>query len=204
MGRHYIPGAPEIGMEDGKGVLGAMVDMKKSPLFLFWGKVLGPDGEPVHATLDLWQANTSGVYAHATYNNRGILHTSSTSGSFEILTIPPGEYGALNKVRAGHIHAVISAKGYESLVTQFYVCRGNDEKWLGSDILNYIRSPRSQNITKCWAIPTEKGDRYYDLPPLDGSNDEMVQRVEEWNSQLSAMGMRIGCGGEDVIKLNKA
>ena len=80
------------------------------------------------------QANTSGVYTHATYNNRGILRTSSTSGSFEILTVPPGQYGPPQALRAGHIHAVISADGYESLTTQFYVCRGNDGKWMQSDL----------------------------------------------------------------------
>ena len=59
---------------------------------------------------------------------------------------------------------------------------------------------------KCWAIPTEEGDKYHDLPPLDGSDVEAMQRVEEWNNRLSATGMRIGCGGEseDMIRLNKA
>lgn len=80
------------------------------------------------------KANTSGVYAHATYNNRGILHTSPTSGTFEVLTVPPGPYGPLNLARSGHIHVVISAEGYKSLVTQLYVCKENDGKGIESDL----------------------------------------------------------------------
>lgn len=204
MGPYYVPGAPDVGFEEGKGVLGAMEDLKESPLFLFSGKVLGPNGEPVLATLDLWQANTAGVYAHATYNNRGILRTSPTSGAFEILTVPPGPYGPKNFARSGHVHVIISAEGYESLVTQFYVCKENDGKAMESDFMNYLRAPRLQNILKCWAIPTEQGDRYYDLPPLDGSDVETMQRVKEWNDRLSETRMRVGCGAQDVIKLNKA
>lgn len=80
------------------------------------------------------KANTAGVYAHATYNNRGILRTSPTSGAFEILTVPPGPYGPKNFARSGHVHVIISAEGYESLVTQFYVCKENDGKAMESDL----------------------------------------------------------------------
>ena len=82
------------------------------------------------------QANTSGIYARKTYANRGILRTCPTSGSFEILTVPPGEHGyprrhrPINKLREGHIHARISADGYESLVTKFYLCRRNGGQWM--------------------------------------------------------------------------
>ena len=72
--------------------------------------------------------------------------------------------------------------------------------------LNYMRAPRPQNMLKCWTIPTDKGDRYYDLPPLGELNAETMQRVKEWDDRLGGIGggMKIRCGGEDVISLNKA
>ncbi|KAG8762895.1 hypothetical protein FRC12_008802 [Ceratobasidium sp. 428] len=204
IGPFYVIGAPSIEFAPGKAVLGATQDLKSNPLFLFSGRVLGPEGEPVEATLDLWQANTSGEYALASYRNRGKVTTDSATGGFEVLTVPPAQYGISPSVmRAAHIHAIITAPGYQSIITQFYLAPRNDPAPLDKDFTNWLRPKRTNNFMQCWAIPTDKGDRFWDLPELD-KLDERSKVVEEWNCRLQSEGLRIGCGAFDVIRLNKA
>ncbi|KAG8747790.1 hypothetical protein FRC10_011235 [Ceratobasidium sp. 414] len=204
-GPYYTVSAPNVNFAPGKAVLGATQDLKRSPLFLFSGKILGPGGEPVGATLDLWQADTSGVYAHTTYRNRGKVTTDPATGNFEVLTVPPGEYGfSPSLMRAAHIHGIITAPGCQPLVTQFYVTPGNSQKPLDEDFINWRRSKRLDNMLECWAIPTDKGDLFNDFPRLQHSEHENARLVAEWNDRLQNEGLRIGCGASTVIKLNKA
>ncbi|KAG8722028.1 hypothetical protein FRC08_007797 [Ceratobasidium sp. 394] len=147
----------------------------------------------------------SGVYAHTTYRNRGKVTTSPATGNFEILTVPPGEYGfSPSLMRAAHIHAIITAPGYQSLVTQFYMAPGNNPKPLNEDFLNWMRPKRLDNMLECWAIPTDKGDPFNDFPSLQYSEHESMKLVGEWNDRLQSEGLRVGCGASTVIKLNKA
>ncbi|KAG8762894.1 hypothetical protein FRC12_008801 [Ceratobasidium sp. 428] len=204
-GPYYIVGALNVNFALGKAVLGATQDLKRSPLFLLSGKILGPSDEPVEATLDLWQADTSGVYSHATYRNRGKATTDPTTGGFEILTVPPREYGfSPSLMRAAHIHAIITAPRYQSLVTQLYVSPGNDPKPLDNDFINWMRSKRLGNMLSCWAIPTDKGDLFNHFPRLQDAEEESAKMVEEWNDRLQNEGLKVGCGASTIIKLNKA
>ncbi|KAF8684172.1 Dioxygenase [Rhizoctonia solani] len=227
-GPYYIYGAPNVNFAPGKAVLGATEDLKSeynimwlrrsphqtdsapiiytaSPLFLFSGKVLGPNGEPVEATLDLWQANTRGEYRLSEYRNRGKITVDLSTGSFEILTIPPAIYAILGAQRVAHIHGIITAPGYQSLITQIYLCPKNEPTGFQVDFLTMMRGNR-ENMIKGWSIPTEKGDRYWDWPQLESSETETVKLVEEWNSRLASQpdGWKITCGASQVITLNKA
>jgi catechol 1,2-dioxygenase len=91
------------------------------------------------AMLDVWQAATNGLYenqddAQPDYNLRGRFRTDE-SGTFEIVALKPTSYafpvegpvGELLKVakqrpyRPAHIHFIVSAPGYETLITQVFV-----------------------------------------------------------------------------------
>ncbi|CAE6444663.1 unnamed protein product [Rhizoctonia solani] len=203
-GPYYMYGAPEVNFAQGKAVLGATEDLKTSPLFLLSGKILGPNGEPVSATLDLWQANTQGEYWFSEYRNRGKVTTDPSTGSFEILTVPPGVYDVMGAQRVAHIHGIITAPGYQPLTTQLYFCQKNDPKAFQTDVLKLVRGPR-EHMIQGWSIPTEKGDKYWDWPQLEPSETESIKIVEEWNYRLENQGVewRVSCGASQVITLNK-
>lgn len=105
------------------------------------GKVLNIVTEkPIpKATLDVWQADKNGLYetqdpSQPSMNLRGKFLTSE-DGSFEFITIYPVSYpvptdgpaGFLLKIanrlhhRPAHIHFVISANGYQTLITEVFV-----------------------------------------------------------------------------------
>ncbi|CAE6356863.1 unnamed protein product [Rhizoctonia solani] len=203
-GPYYMYGAPNVNFAPGKAVLGSTEDLRTSPLFLFSGKVLGAKGEPIEATLDLWQANTRGEYWLSEYRNRGKITTDPSTGSFEILTIPPAIYAILGGQRVAHIHGIITAPGYQSLITQLYLCPKNETTGFQTDFINLVRSPR-ENMIRGWSVPTQEGDRYWGWPQLKSSETETVKLVEEWNNRLANQpgGWKITCGGSQVITLNR-
>lgn len=102
-------------------------------------RILSPEGKPLpNATLDWWQADTSGYYYLMDYKLRGTITTDS-NGVAEVLTIVPGAYGPVSAIRPGHIHLIVrpspeDVKKYDELTTQLYVCKGNDIKATASDL----------------------------------------------------------------------
>jgi catechol 1,2-dioxygenase len=91
------------------------------------------------AVLDTWQAATNGLYENQDeqqpdYNLRGRFRTDK-NGSFELIALMPTAYpvptdgpvGELLRAakrppdRPAHIHFIVSASGYETLVTQIFV-----------------------------------------------------------------------------------
>jgi catechol 1,2-dioxygenase len=91
------------------------------------------------AILDTWQAATNGFYENQDpnqpdYNLRGRFRTDE-KGTFELVALMPTAYpvptdgpvGELLRVakrppdRPAHIHFIVSAPGYETLVTQIFV-----------------------------------------------------------------------------------
>lgn len=105
-------------------------------------RIVGPDGKPIpNAVLDWWQADEAGTYYYATYTLRGKARTDS-EGYVEVLSVPPGPYGPAKVRRAGHFHIIVRPPGKShasGLTTQLYVCDGNDEKLLGTDL--YVPNP---------------------------------------------------------------
>ena len=95
------------------------------------GKVVDTEGNIIEGvTVDIWQANAAGRYAHPHDENPapldpdfqgwGIMQTNE-NGEFRFKTIFPGAY-PVNKdwTRPPHIHFKISKKGYNELTTQMY------------------------------------------------------------------------------------
>ena len=67
------------------------------------------------ATIDIWQADASGVYDNAGYRLRGHVLTDA-AGRFVVETIEPGEYPG----RTEHIHVKLTPPGGSTLTTQVY------------------------------------------------------------------------------------
>jgi catechol 1,2-dioxygenase len=91
------------------------------------------------AILDIWQAATNGLYENQDerqpdYHLRGRFRTDK-NGTFELIALMPttyripddgpvGEFLKIAKrppIRPAHIHVIVSAPGYETLVTQIFV-----------------------------------------------------------------------------------
>lgn len=134
---------------------------------LFRGRVLDLDGNPIHgAMIDVWSDNAEGKYdvqepeVQPRWNNRGVFETGA-DGRYAFRGIRPVSYpipddgpvGTLLKKldrhpwRPAHMHFMISADGYQRLVTHTFV---EGDRFLDSDtvfgvkaslIQHYIRNP---------------------------------------------------------------
>lgn len=150
LGPFHVAGAPrmELGADVGRGAPG-------EPCFV-QGSVRGPAGEPIPgAELDVWQADESGLYdvqrgADAPLRARALLRADA-NGSFYFRSIVASAYpiphdGPVGKLlaelgrhpwRPAHLHFLITAPGYERLVT--HVFREGD-RYLDSDAVFGVRS----------------------------------------------------------------
>ena len=93
-------------------------------------------GEPVkNATVDAWQADSTGGYYFFSWTLRGKM-TTDAQGRLEFLTIRPHEYAG----RASHIHVRIypADKKHRQMTSQMYICDGNDPERMSSDL--YVSS----------------------------------------------------------------
>lgn len=95
------------------------------------GEVVDVEGNAIEdATVDLWQANAAGRYAHPSDSNRALVDEnfqgwaivqSGQQGQFKFKTVFPGAYPVGNGwVRPPHIHFKVSKQGYRVLTTQMY------------------------------------------------------------------------------------
>ncbi|WP_027214062.1 intradiol ring-cleavage dioxygenase [Burkholderia sp. WSM2232] len=120
------------------------------------GAVRGPNGEPVSgARIEVWQADADGFYDVQTsdadtHRARGVLH-SLADGSYHFRSIVAEPYpiphdGPVGRMlealgrhpwRPAHLHFMITAPGYERLVT--HVFREGD-RYLDSDAVFGVRS----------------------------------------------------------------
>lgn len=117
---------------------------------LFEGRVVDLDGNPIEgATVDVWSDNADGYYdvqqpgIQPKWNNRGRFITGA-DGQYSFVGIKPVSYpipddGPVGKMlgqlgrhpyRPAHMHYLVTAPGYEKLVTHTFV--GGDE-YLESD-----------------------------------------------------------------------
>lgn len=112
-GPFYKAGAPERGVLVEKNLPG-------TPLTLS-GRVLNTQGKPLPgAILDLWQADSEGVYDNEGYRLRGKVR-AGRDGRYNIKTIVPRYYSAGSQIRPAHIHFKVSAEGTPVLTTQLYL-----------------------------------------------------------------------------------
>lgn len=73
------------------------------------------------AKVELWHCNSQGVYDNTSdeYRHRGGVNTDE-EGRYSFTTILPSPYDAGGFMRPAHFHLMVSAAGYQSLVTQLY------------------------------------------------------------------------------------
>jgi protocatechuate 3,4-dioxygenase beta subunit len=114
-----------------------------------FGRVLDESGSPVAgAELDVWGTNANGKYENVDpdqpdFNLRGRFHTDEY-GRFDFWTVKPVSYpvpgdgpvgdllAATNRsnMRPGHLHVIVSADGYRTIVTEFYT---DDDEYIDRD-----------------------------------------------------------------------
>ena len=119
------------------------------------GRVTDADGKPLaDANLDIWQADAEGRYSGfmpgpPEGNLRGQVRTDA-DGRYEFITPIPGPYtipldGPTGKMtaaadwspwRPAHIHLIVSAEGYEPLVTQLFI---DTSDYLDSDVASAVK-----------------------------------------------------------------
>lgn len=129
--------------------------MKGEPWYIR-GKIVNQDGEPIpHARIEVWQADDAGYYDVQSpdlseYQGRGVLQ-SDAQGNYYFKSIVPEAYpiphdGPVGKMlealnrhpwRPAHLHFMITAPGYERLVTHVFR-EGGD--YLDSDAVFGVRS----------------------------------------------------------------
>ncbi|KAI0079509.1 aromatic compound dioxygenase [Panus rudis PR-1116 ss-1] len=207
-GPYYIPGAPYRNLEDGKGILASIEELKTCVPYLFSVTVKGPKGEPVpHAEVDMWQANTAGEYHLTTYGLRGKFRTDD-QGKLEILTVAPGRYGSKQFERVSHFHLKlrdVEGKQWEDLTTQLYVLEGNNWNLMGADIVTWWHRPNNANMIQSWCIPSEGNKRFYDFNTVSPDEIETQKKIGWWNQRLAEANedVNIVAGGEGEVRMNQ-
>jgi hydroxyquinol 1,2-dioxygenase len=151
LGPFHVPDAPRYDM-------GANICLDgKGETCLFEGRVVDLDGNPIEgATIDVWSDNAEGYYdvqqpdIQPKWNNRGIFVTGA-EGTYSFRGIRPVSYpipddgpvGQMLKAlgrhpnRPAHMHFIVSAPGYETIVTHTFV---DGDEWLTSDAVFGVKA----------------------------------------------------------------
>ncbi|NLZ10380.1 MAG: intradiol ring-cleavage dioxygenase [Alcaligenaceae bacterium] len=149
-GPFHVDGAPEydLGTDISNGATGTPCTVR--------GTVRGIDGKSVaNAMLDVWQSDENGLYdvqkpEVSGAQARGIVHTDAEGRySFDsILAVPypiphDGPVGQMLEAtgrhpwRPAHLHFLIKADGYETLITHIF---RNNSDYIDSDAVFAVRS----------------------------------------------------------------
>ncbi len=83
------------------------------------------------AKIELWHCDGAGIYDNesADFKYRGTAY-SDDKGNYAFKTILPVPYGSGENYRPAHFHLMISAEGYQPLVTQLYFV---GDPWIAKD-----------------------------------------------------------------------
>ncbi|MDH3302401.1 MAG: 6-chlorohydroxyquinol-1,2-dioxygenase [Acidimicrobiia bacterium] len=150
-GPFHVDDAPRCAM--GESIVIDPSDADR-PLVLT-GRILDLDGQPIGgAELDVWQTASDGTYDvqsddQTPMNMRGVF-TTGLDGRYEIHSVRPVAYpipgdgpaGALlfangrHNWRPGHVHFVVSAPGYKSVITHLFDA---ESEYLDSDAVFGVR-----------------------------------------------------------------
>lgn len=150
LGPYHLPDSPIL---DAPYELPHRPDEQGEDL-VFTGRVLASDGTPLAgAVLDMWHADADGRYSGFSDIPEGLLRgkvLTGEDGNFVVRTIVPAPYTiphegptgrlilALGKHpwRPAHLHVLVSADGYEELITQLYL---DSSAYLGEDIASAVK-----------------------------------------------------------------
>jgi len=146
LGPFFVQAAPEKKLGD--DISGGM---EGDPMIVT-GSVSTPDGKPIaNATIDVWHSDDDGYYDVQQLDKIGDLAMrarfhADTEGRFRFWSIKPAAYpiphdGPVGDMltaqgrhpwRPAHVHFMISAPGFEQLVTHVFVA---GDKYLDSDVV---------------------------------------------------------------------
>ena len=169
LGPFYVPGAKNMPMW-----ADIAQEAPGEPAYVF-GRVLDVGGKPIPgATIDVWQTDGEGFYdvqrpgGNESYA-RGKF-TTAADGRYGFRTVKPVSYpvptdGPVGKMllgmgrhpyRPAHVHAIISAPGYEKVATHLFV-RG--DAYLDSDAVFGVKQSLVVDFKSQPAGPTPDGGR---------------------------------------------
>lgn len=116
LGPFYRPGSPVRSSLHIAGEKGKKIELS--------GRILHQDCETPYsnAKVELWHCDADGVYDNSTadFRYRGTVMTDS-EGNYAFQTILPIPYDAGGGlIRPAHFHLMVTAEGYQSLITQLY------------------------------------------------------------------------------------
>lgn len=116
LGPFYRPGSPERSNLTVAGSKGRKVELL--------GKILHQDCSTPYknAKVELWHCDEKGVYDNSTaaFRYRGTVYTDA-DGNYSFETVIPVPYDAGGGlIRPAHFHMMVTANGYQPLVTQLY------------------------------------------------------------------------------------
>ncbi len=169
LGPFHVADAPEL-------PLGADIclDQKGEPMTVR-GRILGTDGAPIAgAKIDVWQANDEGFYdvqqkgLQPDFNLRGVFRTND-AGEYWFKGVKPkfypipddGPVGQLlhalgrHPYRPAHLHYIISAPGFETLVTHIF---DPDDPYIASDAVFGVKASL---MAKFQPTVTDAGTTYH-------------------------------------------
>jgi hydroxyquinol 1,2-dioxygenase len=146
LGPFFVQAAPEKKLGD--DISGGM---EGDPMIVT-GSVSAPDGKPIaNATIDVWHSDDDGYYDVQQLDKIGHLamrarFQADAAGGFRFWSIKPAAYpiphdGPVGEMleaqgrhpwRPAHVHFMISAPGFEQLVTHVFVA---GDKYLDSDVV---------------------------------------------------------------------
>lgn len=160
LGPFYVPSTPERAW--GESVL--LRPLGQDLPLVVEGRVLGPDGEAVPgATIEVWQTDSNGMYdiqdPDQPENNLRGFYRTRPDGRYLLKSIRPTSYpiptdgpvGELLDVtarhpwRPAHIHAVITAPGYNSLTTHLFDA---EDEYLKEDVVFAVKDSLIRAFTR--------------------------------------------------------
>jgi hydroxyquinol 1,2-dioxygenase len=167
MGPFHIEGSPEMpmGANLAEGLGG-------ETCFLV-GTVHGLDGKPVAgARLDVWQADADGMYESQLGSEEPLLRAifqTAADGKYVIRTIAPPGYSIpmdgtvgdvlretdISHFRPAHVHFLIKAPGYETLVTHLFK---KDGRYIDSDVVFGVKEKLIAEFKRMPAGKTPTGE----------------------------------------------
>jgi catechol 1,2-dioxygenase len=155
---------------------------------LITGRVTGMDGAPIaNALLDVWQSSSEGLYDSQMGEGEEIhmraKYRTDANGNYVVRSSRPKHYpvptdGPVGKMldltnrhpwRPAHVHFVISAPGYDTLVTHIF---DRQSKYLDSDtvfavkdslITDFVEQTTQDETARRLGVPTPYAAVHYDF-----------------------------------------